>query len=465
MLQDGLHGIVKACNLSEAMMLNLRHHLIFKLILSIAAAMFLAPINALALPALTLNELTQIAIQNNNDLKAAKYNIKLAKARLLQAGLWSNPSLNLSNIDDKWLTNEGEYTRTASFSQALPISGRIGKQKNVARVDVAIAMAEVCNAKRLLKGTIADNYYAILITDLRLKQLNKLLAINKQLVRVTKNRFQAAEVSELDTNSASLEYQRILQEKQMLENLRINQTALINQLLGRNPKTPLPLAKILPQINPLQYNFRELQELALRQRPDLFMLWLSLNRAQANQQLVRSERFADWTLNLGFQESKIFVEGGLPQKPDRAIALNLAIPLPLLNANQGKIMEEGIKGTQALAKMQALKLSIQTELASNYAQLLTFEKTLRQSQKATLTLRSKNLKLAANAYKNGQISLLELLQIQRQQNDLQVSYLNMLEKYLQTLVKLCTTMAGSNKTALCPFMGEKKELRCKRPVN
>lgn len=465
MLETDLTGIVKACNLSEALMQNLSHHLFKKLSLPITVVLFLVPMIVFSLPALSLNELTQIAIQNNKDLKVAQYNIKLAKARLLQAGLWSNPSLNLSNIDDKGLTNEGEFTRTASFSQALPISGRIGKQKNVARVDVAIAMAEVCNAKRLLKGTIADNYYAILITELRLKQVNRLLAINQQLVRVTKNRFKAAEVSELDSNSARLEYQRILQEKQMLKNLRINQKAILNQLLGRDPKTALHLVKILPKKTTLQQNFSELQERALKQRPDLLMLWLSLNRAQANQQLVRSERWADWTLGLGFQESKIFVEGGLPQKPDRALALNLAIPLPLLNANQGKIREEGIKGTQALAKMQALKLSIQTELASNYAQLLSFEKSLRLSQKSTLTLRSKNLKLAGDAYKNGQISLLELLQIQRQQNDIQVSYLNMLEKYLQTLVKLCTTIAGTNNLALCPFMAEKKEFRCKRQTH
>jgi cobalt-zinc-cadmium efflux system outer membrane protein len=411
----------------------------------------------MALPALSVNELTRIALQNNNDLKAAKYNIDLAKARLLQAGLWSNPSVNLGNTDDRHLTNEGEYTRSAGFSQSFPISGRIGKQKNVARVDVTIAMAEIHNAKRLLKGAVADNYYAILITDYRLKQLKKLLAINKKLVRVTQNRFKAAEVSELDTNTASLEYQRILQEKQMLESLRINQTALLNQLLGRDSSTPLLLNKNLPKTALLPTNIREIQELALKQRPDMFMLWLSLNRAQANQQLVRSERWADWTLGLALQESKIFVEGGLPQNPNRALSVNLTIPLPILNGNQGKIMEAGVTGTQALAKMQALKLTIQTEVASNYAQLQTLQKALQQSQFATLKLRSRNVNLARNAYRNGQISLLEVLQIQRQQNDLQVAYLNMLEKYLQALVKLCTAIGKSDNSALCPFLAEQTE--------
>src|SRR5262245_22536250 len=125
------------------------------LVIYLTALTFMALSNITqATPKLTLNELTHIAIQNNNDLKAAQYNISLAKARLTQAGLWPNPSLNLLNTDDKLLTNEGEYTRSAGFSQAFPLSGRIGKQKNVARVDVALARAEIRNAKRLLKGAV-----------------------------------------------------------------------------------------------------------------------------------------------------------------------------------------------------------------------------------------------------------------------------------------------------------------------
>ncbi|CDZ76737.1 Cation efflux system protein CzcC [Legionella massiliensis] len=409
-------------------------------------------------PSLTVNELTQIAIENNNDLKAAQYNIKLAKARLVQAGLWSNPSINLANTDDRLFTNEGEYTRSAGFSQAFPISGRIGRQKNVARVDVAIAISEVNNAKRLLRGAVADSYYAILITDYRLKQQNKLLAINKKLVRVTQNRFHAAEVSELDTNTASLEYQRILQDKEILDSLRINQIAQLNQLLGRDALSPLPLEKSLPDIKLLTANFNETQELAVKQRPDMHILWLNLNRAQADQQLARSGRWADWTLGLAVQQSKTFVQGGLPQNPDRALSVNLAIPLPILNANQGKIREAGVTGTQALAKMQALRLTIRTEVASNYRQLVLLQKALQQSRLGTLKLRSRNVNLARNAYKNGQISLLEVLQIQRQQNDLQVAYLNMLEKYLQALVKLCTALGNDSTTSLCPYLSDRGNL-------
>ncbi|KTD23882.1 chemiosmotic efflux system C protein C [Legionella lansingensis] len=410
-----------------------------------------------ALPALTLYQLTNIAIQNNKDLKAAQYNIFLATARLTQAGRFPNPSLQLGTIDDRLLTDEGEYTRSIGFSQAFPIAGRLGKEKTVARVDIAIAMAEVRNAKRQLRGQVADNFFALLITDKRLQQLNKLLAINQQLMQVSQKRFHAAEVSELDANTARLEYQRILQEKQALNSLRISQSAQLNQLLGRTQKSQLIVDHRLPKITRLP-SLTELQHIALCKRPEIQMAWLNVNRAQANQQLARAERWSDWTVGLGVQQQKLVVEGAPNQTQDRAVTVNITIPLPLFNANQGRILEASMTETQNLMKLQALKLAIETEVASAYGQVKELQTALKQSQNGdTLKLITRNVKLAREAYKNGQISLLEILQIQRQQNELQIAKLTILEKYLQAVAKLCTAI-GNRSIELCPAFSGKRTL-------
>lgn len=410
-----------------------------------------------AAPGLTINQLTKIAIQNNKDLQAARYNIKQAQARLIQAGLWSNPSLNLNNSDDRLITNEGEYTRSAGFSQSFPISGRISRQKNLARVDIALALTEIRNAKRLLRGSVADAAFALFITDSRLKLLNGLLTINKKLVEVTQNRYQAAEVSELDTNTASLEYQRILQEKQLLQSIRIGQVALLNQLLGRSATAPLRLNQFTPEIKQLPV-LSTLQNTAIKQRPDMQMLWLSAHRAQADQQLAKAERWADWNLGVTVQQSKQVIQGAPPQNPDRQLSFGLTIPFPLLNGNQGRILETGAAQTQALTKIQALKLVIETEIASNYTQLQALRNTLAETIQGPLKLSLRNVRLAREAYKNGQISLLGVLQIQRQQYDLQVAYLTMREKYIQVLVKFCTALSHDDSSNLCPYLSDKRNL-------
>ncbi len=420
-------------------------------------ALLFFPIIAVAQPVLTLKQTTQLAIHNNRDLIAARYAVSLARARLVQAGLWPNPSLNLTDIDDKAFTNEGEYSRSAGFSQAFPISGRIAKQKTVARIDVVKAMAEIREAERKLSANVANAFYALVITERRLHQLNYLLGLNKELVRVTHNRYHVAEVSELDMNTARLEYQRINQDKQLLDSVRVNQLAQLNQLLGRHATEQITLDSTLPKQAAL-LGLKSLQTIALNNRPDKQAIVLGLQRANADVRLARVERFADWTLGLAVQQDELVVQGAPSQRPDRTLALNLSVPIPLLNGNQGRIMEASATGTQALMALRAINLTIETEVANNYAQIQILHNALQQTQNTSLKLTLKNINLAREAYKNGQLSLLNLVQVQRQQNDLQMSYLTNLEKYLQAYVALCTAVAPIKSLAFCDYLSYKRNL-------
>ncbi|MCE0722757.1 TolC family protein [Legionella resiliens] len=413
--------------------------------------LLLCSYSAIAGKTLTLQGITQIALANNKDLKAARYNVAIAKARLIQAGLWPNPSINLSNNDDRLFNDEGEYSRSAGFSQAFPISGRIAKQKTVARLDVMKAITEIREAERQLSAKVANAFYAAVITERRLQQLNYLLRINKELVNVIHNRYHAAEISKLDENAARIEYLRIVQEKHLLHSLRISQMATLNQLMGRDANSPLSLKA---DLNTGQ-NFPELpalKTLALNNRPDRQSIALSINRAIADRRLAKAERFADWTVGLGVQQDKIVVEEGPPQPADRTLGVTLSVPLPLLNQNQGRILEASRTGTQAMMALRALNLSIETEIASNYSQLKALRMSLRETQSISLKIGVESVKLARDSYENGQISLLNVLQVQKQQNDLQMTYLTTLEKYLQVYVALCTAIGPGSTQGFCPYL-------------
>ncbi|MFC7781253.1 TolC family protein [Legionella taurinensis] len=401
--------------------------------------------------ALTLQEITQMALVNNKDLKAARYNVAIAKARLLQAGLWPNPSLNLSNNDDRLFNDEGEYSRSAGFNQAFPISGRIAKQKTVARLDVLKAMAEIREAERQLSGKVANAFYTAIITERRMQQVNYLLRINHELVDVIHNRYHAAEISKLDENAARIEYLRIGQEKHLLHSLRISQYATLNQLMGREANSPLSLKMDFIAERKL-LKLPLLKALALKNRPDRQGIVLSIERANADRRLAKAERFADWTVGLGVQQDKIVVEEGPPQPADRTLGVTLSVPLPLSNRNQGRILEASHTGTQAIMALRALDLSIATEVASNYEQLKALQMSLKETQQVSLKLAVENVKLARDSYENGQISFLNVLQVQKQQNELQTTYLNTLEKYLQVYVALCTAIGPGKTQGFCPYL-------------
>ena len=384
---------------------------------------------------LTLDQAIRAAVRDNKDLQAARQVVEIAQARLLQAGLPPNPSLELGMRNDLLFGNHGEYTASAAFTQRFPITGRIARQKDVARVDVALATTEVEQAERKLAGEVAGRFYRVLVLDHQIRLRDRLIRTDQKLVKVTRNRFRVAEVSELDVNTARLELQRLMQERTLLESQRALQQARLAQLLGIPVGQPLEVDDRLPSLVPLP-SLAEEQDRALALRPDLRAALLGVDRARAELALAKAERWGDWTVSVGLEQGRRVIEGAPPQSSDRALGVSLSIPLPLLNKNQGRVAEAIAADTQADARIEALKFNIGSEVASVYAEAQRLQAAVRQYQDGMLALSDRNVRLAQQGYNMGQASIQTVVQAQRQQSDLYIAYQNALGQYLQAIVAL-----------------------------
>ena len=388
---------------------------------------------------LTLSQAIDSAVQNNKDLHAARYIVAVARARSLQAGLPLNPRLNLGGSNDALFQNAGEYIASVGISQQFPVAGRIARQKDVAQVDIALALTEIDQAKRNLADEVAQRFYQALVLDRQIQVRDRLIEVDKTLVKVTHNRFRVAEVSELDVNTAQLELQRLLQERTLLQNQRSLQWAQLNQFLGQPAGKPLNLADELPLSAALPPLNEELDR-ALVFRPDLRAAQLRTKRAHAELALAKAQRWEDWTVGVSLEQSRQVIEGAPPQPSDRVLGLSLTIPLPFLNKNQGRVAEAVASGEQAYARIDALQLSIRNEVTSAYAEAERLQATLQQYEGGMLQLSDRNVRLAQQGYNLGQAPILSVVQAQRQQSDFYIAYQNTLGQYLQALVTLRTAV-------------------------
>jgi cobalt-zinc-cadmium efflux system outer membrane protein len=147
------------------------------------------------------------------------------------------------------------------------------------------------------------------------------------------------------------------------------------------------------------------------------------------------------------ERSRIAVDGQPRQVPTNELALSLSIPLPLWNQNQGRIAEAGSKRTQAEMRAAALELSIRNEVETLMAELARLQQILANYQRNLLSISKKNVVIAQDAYSTGQVSVVEVVQAERQYGELNISYLNVLDQYLQALGKLQTATADYVKPA------------------
>ncbi len=384
---------------------------------------------------LTLNEAINIAMQNNKDLQAARYVVDRANARLLHAGLSENPRLELGASSGFLFKNASEYATSVGFSQQFPIAGRIARQKDVAQVDVHMASAEVEVAERKLARDTAATFYRLVILNKQIQERESLIIVDKKLVKLTRNRLKAAEVSELDLSTARIDLARLQQERILLQSRQTRQLALLNKLLGKPAAQPLEPDDSLARTQALP-SLADLQHQAFNLRPDLRIASLAMTRADAAKELADAQSWEDWTIGMRVEQSRLSITGAPRQEAERILGVTLSIPLPWRNKNQGRIAEAVVAGSQAQARVEALKLSISNAVTSSYDEIERLKTALQSYKHDILPAADRNVSLSQQAYGLGQIPIYSVVQAQRQHSDAHVAYFNTLDQYLQVLVSL-----------------------------
>jgi cobalt-zinc-cadmium efflux system outer membrane protein len=295
----------------------------------------------------------------------------------------------------------------------------------------------VQEAERRIAGEVATATYRVQILDLQMQARDDLIVLQNQLAKTTRNRFKAAEVSELDVNAVQLDLQRLAQERALLHSQRQSLLIALNTLLGRDATVSLAINEPLPESETLPAP-AQLQAQALNTRPDLHSALLSTDRAQAERNLARAQRWEDWTVGVALSQDKLIVDGAPPQRTSRAIGFNVSIPLLLYNKNQGAIAAALASFDQARARSAALRLEIASEVASAYSDASSLQQQLHQYHQTAFPVSQRSVQLAHKGYAQGLATILEVMQAQRQQSEVNAAYLNTLDQFLQALVRLRT---------------------------
>ncbi len=391
--------------------------------------------------ALTLDDAVRTSLTGNLDLRAAKYEVEKARGRLIQAGLWPNPSVEFGFRADLLGNNEGERTVSAGFVQAFPITGRLKFARQVSRVDVAQALVEIRNRERLLIGEVQRDYLTVLLLQRQIASNREFIGVNRDFVTLFQERLKKAEVSEVDVNLARVEMQRVELETAVLGADLSSRELALKQRLGIGPAGRL---EVEGDVEALSAKFRpeKYSPTMVVNRPDLRLVELSVDRAQAEIRLARAAAWEDWSVGFDYENDRTTDDpNGLGT--NNFSGLKFSIPLALWNRNQGKVHEQQAAADQARQQIEALRLSIRTEIATSIAQATKLREVVGIYQTTLLPTLSSTTDLLKKGFREGLSDATRLVQAQQQRATLRASYLTAYTSYVQALVGLETASGGS----------------------
>jgi cobalt-zinc-cadmium efflux system outer membrane protein len=411
---------------------------------SIYSAVVLAGFSAIAGPIatnLTPESAVATALAENRDLAAARFAIRQAEGRLKQAGLWPNPEFELGGKNDSAFANDGEYDFATGFKQRFPITGRLKKAKAVARVDVAMALAEVRNQERLLAGEVLGFSRELLVTHEKLKANQEIQGVIQKVIEVSEKRLKVAEVSAADVNTAKLELQRLALAQATLSNQQEIASTTLNRLLGREPQTPLQMSGATSAEFDTN-TVAEISRQAIARRPDRQLAALGIDRAGAEIKLAKAEKWEDWTVGFDYSRSVGKFDAPIGTKTDNFLGVGVSIPLPFWNRNQGRVSEAQATQQRAEAELAALDLRIATEAQTAQNQMHRLFDILRQYREDSIKLAEENIALLQKGYADGLVTITAVIQAQQQLTDLRLSYLESLAGFVRAKTEWETATAA-----------------------
>lgn len=399
---------------------------------------------------LTVERLVESAGNRRADLLAARARLAIAEGRLIQAGLRPNPVFSTEYGTPRFVGGEPEYDFSAGLEQPFELGGKRGKRRAVAQLELQQVRAEITAIERQIAVEIRRDYTKAIAAARQLDVLERLLAADAELVRVTEARLNEGDVAPLDLNLVKVESDRL--KIQRIEARNDLETALlrIRTLIGADTTEPLRLAPQADRPPRLELGISELTEKALNDRADLQAAILGERIGTAKISLARAQAAPDITPSVRFSRSKGVIDLPGPVNGsifasdlDSALTFGVSIGIPAFDRNQGGIAAAVGEKIQAVRTREFLEATIRRDVAVAYSQYRATAEKLVIYTTQIMPRSEANLQTVRAAYNAGEFSVFEVVNEQRRLNENVTNYNRALEDYYTSLTALEAAVGGA----------------------
>jgi cobalt-zinc-cadmium efflux system outer membrane protein len=394
---------------------------------------------------LTVDRLIETGAAGRGDLLAARQRLAIAQGRLVQARLRPNPTFDTEYGSPRFLGGEAESNFSVGATQVFELGGKRARRIAVAELGLQQARAEVLALERQFAVGIRTAYTRAVSAARQLDVIEKLLAFDAELVRVTDARLKEGDVAPLDANLVRVESDRL--RVQQIEARSELETALleIRTLAGLDIAEPLRLATQTDRPPRLDLGLSELTETALRERADLQAAIIGERLGTARIDLAKSLATPNIAGAVRYSRNKQIIDfpaaiGGNTINRDNELTFGVSIDIPIFNRNQGEIASATGERLQAVRQREFLEATIRRDVAVAFRQYRAASEKLVLYATQIIPRAEANLQTVRAAYGLGEFSVFEVVNEQRRLNENVTAYNQTLREYYTALTQLETAL-------------------------
>ncbi len=382
---------------------------------------------------LGLEQALDHAERRHPDLAAARARIEAAEGRAVQAGLLPNPEL-VARIEVAPL--EGRTAREAEYvlglSQRLPAGGRLGEAVRVEELERARLLKEFEVRRLEVAGRVRAAFAAALYAEEAARVLDEGYRIAGQGVAVVRARLAAGDALPEDVARSELEELRARLELDRARSLRKVALVDLAAALGDPALEIDSLAGALEQA--LEVPALESLLAGLDRTPAVEAAAAGVAAERAREALARAQRVPDVNVDLFYRRQEA--------SGTDAFDAGIAVALPLLDRNQGRIREARAEAAAAEARLRATRIDLERQAREARVRLERALSRARLLRDEILPRAETVLRTAETRYAGGDLPLSDVLAARRERGAARLSHLEALREAMEAWAALKPLLGG-----------------------
>jgi cobalt-zinc-cadmium efflux system outer membrane protein len=391
-------------------------------------------------------DIVKLALAHNAELSATRLDIERGRARLRQAGLRSNPTLDFEQSTGRFTGSPGERSTSVGVALPLELAGQRRRRIELAQAALEATEAEVANRERQLTTEVLTAYVEALSALRELQVTEGLNNIDVETARFVQIRVNEGETAPIELNLLRVEVDRLRSRRALVEGHLQAALVKLKNLAGILPNEPLRLKEELsaPAVPQPPDSLAAAIHIALRIRPDLRLARLNEEVARAGLRLVRAQAAPEVTISgkYVFDRSLTDLPEPLVPIPDlsRSLSFGVSLGLPVFNRNQGAKAESATAITQAQRRREFAETVVRADVTSAYQRYEAARSAVATFEQGVINRSNDNIRAIRAAYQIGQFSITDLLVQQRQLLDSQREFTEALAEQYRARGDLQTAM-------------------------
>lgn len=390
---------------------------------------------------LSVDQLVEIAMEMNPQIKATKEQWDTAQHQVLQNYAPADPVFTYGNLDSSRHFNAGLHSHNITESFQFP--GEAFLQADQAKRTAEIAWLTYEAAARDLRAAVETAYYQVLLDEGLIAVNGQNITNLKQVVNVTQAQYMGGQTAQSDLIGAELGLEEAQLQQRQYQTNRLNDRAGLNQLLYRKPASPLNLEQKI-ELRPLALRLDRAVDTAIRARQEILEAALTEKSSQTALKLAQMEYLPNYTVSTEFDyllQPGTEPKAGITQVYSFTFGFNMPIFFWIHQREDVRSAQHSLDA--ARHSLNSVLSQTETTVTQLFQSAQFAYESAQVYSGQLIPLADKNFKVSLVAYQSGKVDFLTLSSALQSDYAARLTYLQNANQFFAGKVALEQAMGGA----------------------